>query len=257
MNYIVLDLEFNQPFHFKTGFQTILHPKCPFEIIQIGAVKLNEQLCILDKFNALIKPVIYPRIHPYVEKITNLTYEQLKNGILFSEAYTSFVKFIGKEDAILCTWGSDDVKSLFKNILFYNLDTTKICNQFINVQKFASIYLKYQSGQAIGLKNAVTELNLKIENPFHNALNDAIYTAKIFQIVHSKENKPEICQIAELLHNNETTRFHMKGLVEYFEKILNRKLTVEEKMLIKKSYKLGKNCSFDIPKNKKEKPYYK
>ncbi len=49
----------------------------------------------------------------------------------------------------------------------------------------------------------------------------------------------------------------MKGLVEYFEKILNRKLTVEEKMLIKKSYKLGKNCSFDIPKNKKEKPYYK
>ena len=47
----------------------------------------------------------------------------------------------------------------------------------------------------------------------------------------------------------------MKGLVEYFEKILNRKLTVEEKMLIKKSYKLGKNCSFDIPK--KENKYYK
>ena len=74
MNYIVLDLEFNQPFHFKTGFQTTLHPDCPFEIIQIGAVKLNEQFTILDEFNILIKPVIYPRIHPYVEKITNLTY---------------------------------------------------------------------------------------------------------------------------------------------------------------------------------------
>lgn len=255
MNYIVLDLEFNQPFHFKTGFQTILHPKCPFEIIQIGAVKLNKQLRILDKFNILIKPVIYPRIHPYVEKITNLTYEQLKNGVCFSEAYTSFIKFIGKEDAILCTWGSDDVKSLFKNILFYNLDATKICNQFINVQKFASMYLEYQPGQAIGLKNAVTELNLKIENTFHDALNDAIYTAKIFQIVYSKQNSPEICQISELFRNHETTYLHTRGLIEYFEKILNRKLTVEEKMLVKKSYKLGKNCSFDIPK--KENQYYK
>ena len=96
MNYIVIDLEFNQPFHFKTGFQTTLNPDCPFEIIQIGAVKLDEQFHILDKFNALIKPVIYPRIHPYVEKITNLSYEQLKFGVSFFEAYENFVKFIKK-----------------------------------------------------------------------------------------------------------------------------------------------------------------
>lgn len=253
MNYIVLDLEFNQPFQFKTGFQTILCPDCPFEIIQIGAVKLNEKFDILDKFNVLIKPVIYPRIHPYVKKITNLNYEQLKNGIFFAEAYSNFIKFIGKDETVLCTWGSDDIKSLFKNILFYNLDATKICNCFINVQKFASKYLQYESGQLIGLKKAVTELNLEIKIPFHNALNDAIYTAKVFQIVHPKENNPEICQIAELLFNNKTTQLYMKGLVEYFENSLNRKLSVEEKMLIKKSYKFGKEHTFDIPK--RPKPY--
>lgn len=251
MNYIVLDLEFNQPFHFKTGFQTILRPDCPFEIIQIGAVKLNENFDILDKFNVLIKPVIYPRIHPYVKKITNLNYKQLKNGLFFSEAYSNFIKFIGRDDVVLCTWGSDDIKSLFKNILFYDLDTTKICNRFINVQKFASKYLKYEDGQSIGLKNAVTELNLEIKTPFHNALNDAIYTAKVFQIVHPKENQPEICQITELLYNNKTTHFYAKGLIEYFENSLNRKLTMEERMLIKKSYKFGKEHTFDIPKKSK------
>ncbi len=255
MNYIVLDLEFNQSFAFKTGFQTTVHPDCPFEIIQIGAVKLDENFSILEQFNFLIKPVIYPRIHPYVEKITNLTYDQLKDCPTFEEAYKALIHFIGNQETLLCTWGSDDIKSLFKNILFYHLDTTKICNRFINVQKLASSYLKYESGKSIGLKNAVTELHIKAEEPFHDALYDALYTAKIFQIVHQKENKPEICQIAELLHKNKkTTRFHVKGLVEYFEKTLNRELTLEEKALIKKAYKFGKAHAFDIPKKKKSIP---
>ena len=44
MNYIVLDLEFNQAFPFKSGKKVEPNPECPFEIIQIGAVKLNERL---------------------------------------------------------------------------------------------------------------------------------------------------------------------------------------------------------------------
>ena len=56
MNYIVFDLEFNQPFNFKTGAKTYLNPKCPFEIIQIGAVKLNDNFEITDSFNGLIRP---------------------------------------------------------------------------------------------------------------------------------------------------------------------------------------------------------
>ena len=43
MNYIVLDLEFNQAFPFKSGKKVEPNPECPFEIIQIGAVKLNER----------------------------------------------------------------------------------------------------------------------------------------------------------------------------------------------------------------------
>ena len=51
-------------------------------------------------------------MHPYVEKITNLSYEQLKYGVSFSKAYVDFIKFIGKKDAILCTWGNDDIKCI-------------------------------------------------------------------------------------------------------------------------------------------------
>ena len=37
-----------------------------------------------------------------------------------------------------------------------------------------------------------------------------------------------------------------------FEKILNRELTLEEKMLVKKAYKFGRTYTFDIPKNNKK-----
>ena len=51
MNYIVLDLEWNQsPTGKEDEIKTI-----PFEIIEIGAVKLNEQQEILDQFSEMIK----------------------------------------------------------------------------------------------------------------------------------------------------------------------------------------------------------
>lgn len=54
MNYIVFDLEWNQN---PDGRK---HPdsRLPFEIIEIGAVKLNEKREIIDTFQCLIKPKV-------------------------------------------------------------------------------------------------------------------------------------------------------------------------------------------------------
>mgnify|MGYP000420552620 CR=1 FL=1 len=118
MNYIVLDLEFNQAFPFKSGKKVEPNPECPFEIIQIGAVKLNERFEQLDSFNCMISPQIYPRLHPFVEKIYGDSSEDARRTApFFHEAYRAFLTFIGKEPAVLCAWGGDDIKSLYRNIL--------------------------------------------------------------------------------------------------------------------------------------------
>ena len=59
MNYIVLDLEFNQPYNFKTGKRSPLVAECPFEIIQIGAVKLDENFNITGKGLNPLKKVLF------------------------------------------------------------------------------------------------------------------------------------------------------------------------------------------------------
>ena len=186
MNYIVFDLEFNQAFDFKTGSYSKSNPECPFEIIQIGAVKLNSHFDTIGEFNCYIKPVIYKRLHPYVEKITGITQEIMENGINFNSAYEEFSTFVSKDD-ILCSWGGDDVKALFRNIRYHKLSSSAMPDRYMNIQSFATTYRKYEPGKAIGLKNAVELLELEIESDFHNALNDAMYTAEIFKIV-----RPEI-----------------------------------------------------------------
>ena len=67
MNYIVLDLEWNQSsdkFNRECGL--------PFEILEIGAVKLNKKMKIIDQYDELIKPQIYHTIHYITTKIINI-----------------------------------------------------------------------------------------------------------------------------------------------------------------------------------------
>lgn len=257
MNYIVLDLEFNQSFPFKTGETVAPVSACPFEIIQIGAVKLNASFQQIEVFNAMIQPQIYPRLHPFVEKITGITEEKLKGQQKFKEAFKKFVSFVGDGDAVLCTWGADDIKSLFRNILYYKLDTDSITNKYLNVQHFASAYLNYEAGKAIGLKNAVTELNINVDSPFHDALNDAIYTAKVFEIVHPKEISPTVFRPTSLLVSTpKAPRTNTAALLRHLAELMERELTSEEKKMIKIAYFLGRGHTFDAPtldKKKKKK----
>lgn len=54
MNYIILDLEWNQADDLKTKLESDLM----FEIIEIGAIKLDSETKQADSFHELIKPVV-------------------------------------------------------------------------------------------------------------------------------------------------------------------------------------------------------
>lgn len=185
----VLDLEFNQAYDFGDG-NSITEPNldCRFEIIQIGAVKVNDDYKVIDKFNIYIKPSLYPRIHPYVEKITGFKTEDFSFAPRFKEAYSKFRYFLGN-DTVLGTWGYSDIKALFRNITFNKIMEPPIIIEYVDIQKIATNHLKYSRGGAIGLKNAVDALNITIDENkhFHNALGDAYYTAKVLETINPKE----------------------------------------------------------------------
>lgn len=68
MNYIVFDLEWNQ----SPGGKRWSNSRLPFEIIEIGAVKLNEKKEIVDSFQRLIKPQVYNWIHDSIHEVIHM-----------------------------------------------------------------------------------------------------------------------------------------------------------------------------------------
>jgi DNA polymerase III epsilon subunit-like protein len=186
--YTFLDFEFNQAFDFDDN-PVQVNENCRFEIIQIGAVRMDEALNITDNISIMIKPTIYPRMHPYVSKITGITAEMLADKPLFPDAYKRFREFIG-DDKLLCTWGTSDIKALYRNMMYHNLAKPPVRIEYIDVQSIATRYLKFSHGGNIGLKNAVEALKLPISEQFHDARCDALYTAEVFKTI--KPEKPEI-----------------------------------------------------------------
>lgn len=180
MNYISLDLEFNSAFDFQTGRQAPPNPNCHHEIIQIGAVKFDEEHKFEDTFNAYIKPRIYPRINPFIAEVIKMKTEDFKNAGSFSDNYREFKKFSGDGDITFIVWGGSDIPILYENIVCYRLIDHPLILRYIDIQPYISRLLGEEHGKQISLKKAIETLGIETDLHCHNALYDAYYTAKIF-----------------------------------------------------------------------------
>lgn len=251
MNYIIYDLEFNQKNNIpteaynnsiETGFSN--SSSIPFEIIQIGALKLNENLQLISTFNALVKPLVYKSIHPFVENLTKITDDMVASCKDFVHVYDDFLKFIGNDEITFCVWGAADIKELVRNLKFHNLSTAYVPKYF-DIQKYTSKYLKLPKKSRVGLRNAIELLNIPIEGEFHDAFNDAYYTAEVFKLIHNKNIKPMIYTPAPPRRISQSKeKVDTFSLINQFEKMYNREMSEEEKSIIKLAYIMGKTKQF-------------
>ena len=135
MNYIVFDLEWNQ-----SSEQEAEETKgLPFEIIEIGAVKLNSNKKIISQFSKLIKPQMYHELHYITKKLIHLQMEDLENEQCFVDIMKEFLEWCG-EDYIFCTWGPLDLLELQRNMKHYGMPVlAEGPFPFLDIQKLFSI----------------------------------------------------------------------------------------------------------------------
>lgn len=166
MNYIVLDLEWNQLVSAKSMVRT---PVSLYgEIIQIGAVKLDENYHILDTFKIMVPPKHYRKMYKKVTKLTKITTEDLQYGFPFPVAFKYFKKWCGDEFAFL-TWGPDDVGILNDNMVLHKLDTALIPNTY-NIQVIFDNQITQEKRQ-VSLSYAMEKLGEPALEA-HDALHD-------------------------------------------------------------------------------------
>lgn len=243
MKYIIFDLEFNQSCNKEDRVLQL-----PFEIIQIGALKLDENFKTISTFNKLVKPTVYKNILPYIQELTKITNEMVSIAQNFIDVYYDFMNFIGKEDITFIIWGTVDLKELYKNILYFELPTENLPKLYIDIQDYASKYFRVPGGKRIGLKNALDFLNLPISEELHNAFNDAYYTTEVFKNLYN-----DSIETKTYSHNTIRIKSEQKKIIDYdglilqIEKMYNRKLTSEEISMIKLAYNMGKTNQFLKP----------
>ena len=174
MNYIVLDLEWNSAYYKPQG-------RFINEIIQIGAVKMNENFDITDTFQVYIKSKIVKKLSSRTISLTGITNEQMNSGLVFREAVRRYNEWVGN-DTITMTWSDSDLYAIIENSRIFLDNSVKFSlGNYLDLQSYIQGELRLQ-GHAItnqvSLGNAADMLNISTDGfELHNARDDALICA--------------------------------------------------------------------------------
>ena len=241
MDYIVVDLEWNQSPYGKSSS----NKKLPFEIIEIGAVKLNSEYKEIGRFDVLIKPKVYKKLHHITKSLTGITEAQLNEGVHFPEAVRSFLDWCGP-GYIFCTWGNLDLLELQRNLRFYHMEELlKGPIKYYNIQKLFRIFYDNENSAA-SLEYAVDFFNIKKDEDFHRAIHDAEYTAVIF----SKMNPEDVAPwyTLDYYQNPKNRKQEIKLVYDTYSKFVSKEFDTKEDAMADRivrttrCYKCGKSA---------------
>lgn len=175
MNFIVLDLEWNQAVSRR---RLITNPiVLNGEIVQIGAVKVTDDLVEIDRFNEMIKPKFYTTMHPTVRDLTGIKNADIQKGRSFPEVITAFKEWCG-EDFAFITWSMSDLSMMKDNLTIYELPSDWLPACYDAQKLFDRQFIDDDHQHSLGYA-----LYLFKERPLecHDALNDAANTVTVLR----------------------------------------------------------------------------
>ena len=189
MNYIVLDMEWNQPWPGSPSSKKVLPVHIRGEIIQIGAVRVTEEQFVTDEFQIMIKPKYYRHLNRRVSKLTGIKEARLREeGVPFPEAIEQFRQWCG-EDIVFLTWGFDDIGILRENLQLFGMDES-FTEKWYNAQMIFNAQTDGSTAQK-ALKTAMEIFGIEATRPAHDALGDAYHTALICAMLDLKKGMAE------------------------------------------------------------------
>jgi len=155
------------------------------EIIQIGAVLVDEDFNIVDQFSTYVKPQ-FGWIDSYIKGLTGISNELVKEAPIINDAITEFLEWLPDEDVTIVSWSMTDKNQLKKELalkeqLFDRLDllfeTWVDCQELFG--KKVDAYRRYS------LKEALIATDIWGDGREHDGLSDAMNTAILFSKMQS------------------------------------------------------------------------
>ena len=174
MEYVILDLEWNSGFSKKKqGYFN--------EIIEFGAVKLNDRLQETDRLSMLVRPEITKHLSVMVRRLTSLNDRKVMEGVPFTQALSRFRRFLG--NAVLLSWSNSDLVTLCSNYEYHiKKDYPQFIKYYADLQSYCQDMLGLSFGNALSLMSTLQLLS--VDCPAvqqHRALSDSLLASECFK----------------------------------------------------------------------------
>ncbi len=174
MHYIILDLEWNSAY--CPWLQRFLN-----EIIEFGAVKLDEQLKEVSRFQCFVRSKLTKRLRSRVKGLTNITNEDMRSGISIEKAIKDYTAWAG-DDTVTLTWSNTDIHVLVDNLkTLMGQERIPFLYGYADIQKFVQNKLGV-TGNQISLGTAAEMMQVDFEEfAAHRALGDSLCSAELLR----------------------------------------------------------------------------
>ena len=194
MFYVIMDLEWNNSYNkYKKNFVN--------EILEIGAVMVDEELEVVDTFSVIIRSQLIKKLSGRVKRLTHISNEAMSSGVTFQRAVSDFSKWIGSRNCVFMSWGNSDIRVLVDNFsMFCGINGIPFLTQYVDLQKYCQQFIVSAANQQIGLVNAAVEMGIDVSHcQFHRALEDSLLGLRCLKKCFNRElfmNTAVICDRA-------------------------------------------------------------
>lgn len=207
-NYIVIDLEMcNVPQSKREKY------KCANEIIEIGAVLLNNSFQIIDEFKTFVSPE-YGRIDQYIEKLTGIRNQDTACAPKLKEALDMLFDWL-PDGIVMVAWSDNDAYQLGTETRRKGIKSEKLDLLLENALDCQAMFgERMNSPKTYRLSEALIITGTAYDEGAHDALVDARNTALLFEKIMNDDeftlspyytnndyNTSAYCPFADLLAN--------------------------------------------------------
>lgn len=174
--YVVLDLEMCKvPQNEKTRAVNLQQ-----EIIQIGAVLLNDSYEVIDEFNTYVKPQI-GWVNAYISSLTGIKQKDVEAAVPFEEALEQFVSWMPEDEVEIVSWSENDQKQLEIEMSYKNVSCPKMESLFQHWTDSQIIYAqKSDNDRRYSLEEALIACDIETKGRAHDGFADAYNTGLLF-----------------------------------------------------------------------------
>ena len=172
MNYLVVDFEFT---FYK---RPVGRPRAFFaEIIEIGAVKLDESLKECGKLQNFVKPHFFPKHAKDAMDFCMITDADMKKAITFPAMLERMSAMYEAGNTLFVAWGDSDYKVLAEGCSRHKLENPVLQTDYLDLAEAYKLWRGVENTP--GLKTAITEMEVTADGLAHTAFDDAYNTGKV------------------------------------------------------------------------------